>query len=433
MGKVLGGGSSINGMMWIRGHKEDWDFYASETGDPAWSYDSVLPVYRRIESWHGAPDPNRGIDGPVYVEPAANVNGGSPLLVRAAALLDIPTFDSPNGRMMELGAGAANMDVIIRDHKRQSIYRSYITPFSNRSNLTILTDAMVTRLIFDGKRATGVDVAWHGDVHRIAADKEIVVSLGAINTPKLLFQSGIGDQDDLRRFGLPVVQHLPGLGHNFQDHVLMFGVVWELHESPIVPNAARAVLQFASDGRLTAPDVQILQSGGGSVQHQMKKLGLSPEAWWSLAPGVVRPESRGRLHFMGPDPKDNVEIEANHLSHPDDMRAAIAGVELCRELGRSDAVRRQIKRELLPGEANGSDLRQFVREQAVTYWHQSCTAKMGRDEMSVVDGSLRVYGVDGLRVADASVLPRITTGNTMAPCVVIGERAGDLLQQAHQL
>src|SRR5262247_2583126 len=205
MGKVLGGGSSINAMIWARGHKSDWDFFASETGDPAWGYESVLDIYRRIEDWHGAPDPRyRGIGGPVFVQPLHNPTPAVRALFEATRSHGIPIFENQNGRMMEADGGASVPDMRIRDGKRQSIFRSYVFPYMDRQNLTVLPHALVTRLTFVGKRVTGVKIFWHGRTHRICARREVIMSLGAINTPKLLMQSGIGDQAELRRFGIPV-------------------------------------------------------------------------------------------------------------------------------------------------------------------------------------------------------------------------------------
>src|SRR3982075_285990 len=200
MGKVLGGGSSINVMAWARGHKNDWDFFASEAGDPAWSYESVLNIYRRIEDWHGAPDPKyRGTGGPVFVEPAPGPHPIAPALVEGASSIGIPTFESNNGRMMEADGGASILDLRVRDGKRLSVFRSYTFPYMDRPNLTVLTHALVSRVTFEGRRANGVEIVYNGKTQRIAAGLEIVLSLGAMHTPKVLMQSGIGDQDELQR------------------------------------------------------------------------------------------------------------------------------------------------------------------------------------------------------------------------------------------
>jgi choline dehydrogenase len=430
MGKGLGGGSSINAMIWARGHKSDWDFFASEAGDPAWNYKSVLNIYRRIEDWHGAPDPKyRGTGGPIFVQPKPDSSPVARALFDGISSLGLPIYENQNGRMMEEDGGASIADMRIRDGKRQSVFRSYVFPYMDRPNLTVLPHALVTRLTFEGKRATGVEISWDGRTHRIGAGREVIMSLGAINTPKVLMQSGIGDETELQRFGIPVVQHLPGVGRGFQDHPVV-ACVWECSE-PLPPDVAPdAVLFWKSDSRLASPDFQILQ--GVLSAEDAAKLGL-PMSGWTLLGNVVQPKSRGHIRLTGPDPDDPIQIEANLLSDPDDRKALLECASLCREIGNLDALRPFLKREILPGKLKQTTLEDYIRNRALSFWHQTSTAKMGRDPMSVVDGNLKVYGVDNLRVADGSIMPRVTTGNTMAPCVIIGERAAELLQAAYNL
>jgi choline dehydrogenase len=237
MGKVLGGGSSINWMAWARGHKNDWDYFASEAGDPAWNYESVLNTYLRIEDWHGAPDPKyRGAGGPVFVDPAPNPNPIAP------AMLD----------------GARSIGILARDGKRMSVFRAYVFPYMDRPNLTVLTHALVTRLTFDGKRTTGVEITYDGKTHLIKAGIEVILSLGAIQTPKVLMQSGLGDQVELQRLGIPVVQHLPGVGQNFQDHPGI-GCIWE-YQKPLAPrnNAGEATFFWKSNPSFDTPNISDL-------------------------------------------------------------------------------------------------------------------------------------------------------------------------------
>jgi len=433
MGKVLGGGSSINVMAWARGHKNDWDYFAQEAADPAWNYASVLEIYRRMEDFHGVADPqHRGSGGPVFVCQGPEPNPIAPAMLESTRLCGIPTFDNQNGEMMEGEGGASITDVRIHDGRRLSIFRSYTFPYMDRPNLTVLTHALVTRLIFDGKKVTGVEVAFRDQVHRIEATAEVVLSLGAINTPKVLMQSGIGDELELKRLGIPVVQHLPGVGRNFQDHWMVASCMWE-YEQPLAPrsNASEATLFWKSDPKLDTPDLHISQIEVAFTSPETAKLN-PPAGAWGILPGIVRPKSRGRLHLTGPNPHDPIEIEANALSDRDDLKAMVRCVELSREIGNSAPLRSFVKREVMPGNLRGAALEDFIRDGIVTYWHQTCTAKMGRDEMSVVDGSLRVYGVENLRIADGSIMPRVTTGNTMAPCVVIGERAGEILKKEYK-
>ncbi len=434
MGKVLGGGSSINVMAWARGHKNDWDFFASESGDTAWNYESVLEIYRRMEDWQGAPDPTRrGTGGLVFVQSAPDPNPIAPAMVEAARSIGMPTFDSNNGRLMEGEGGASILDLRVHDGKRLSVFRTYVFPYMDRHNLTVLTHALVTKLTLKGKRATGVEIALDGKIQRIAAGLEVVLSLGAMHTPKVLMLSGIGDEAELQRLGIPVVQHFPGVGQSFQDH-FGIGCVWE-YQQPLAPrnNGAEATFFWKSNPGLDTPD---LQTGQGEVPVCSAETAAKfnpPPASWTLYGDVVRPKSRGQIRLTGLNPDDPVQIEANTLSHPDDLKAAVACVELCREIGNSATLRPFAKREVMPGNLRGAALEDFIRDAASTYHHQTCTAKMGRDSMSVVDGQLKVYGIENLRIADGSIMPRVTTGNTMAPCIIIGERAAEALRNEHRL
>ena len=430
MGKALGGGSSINAMIWARGHKRDWDFFASETGDPAWSYESVLNIYRHIEDWHGAPDPKyRGTGGPVFVQPKPDSSPVAGALFEGIRSVGLPIFENQNGRMMEADRGASVPDMQIRDGKRQSIFRSYVFPYMDRQNLTVLPHALVTSLTLVSMRITGVKIFWHGRTHRIRARREVIMSLGAMNTPKVLMQSGIGDETELRRFGIPVVQHLPGVGRGFQDHPAA-GCVWESSEPLSRDVAPDAVLFCKSNSGLASPDFQILQAVFDA--QDAAKLG-APASGWTLFGNVVQPKSRGQIRLTGPNPDDPIHIEANLLHEPDDRKSLLECVKLCREIGNLDVLRPFLKREVLPGKLKRTTLEDYVRNGAMSFWHQTSSAKMGRDAMSVVDGNLKVFGVDNLRIADASIMPRVTTGNTMAPCVIIGERAAEIIRDEHQL
>jgi len=430
-GKVLGGSSSINAMIWSRGHKNDWEYFAAEADDPGWSYDSVLSLYRRLEDWQGTPDPRRrGKGGLVHVEPARDPNPIAPAMLEAARSLGIPTFDDQNGEMMEAEGGAAITNVRIRDGRRLSVFRSYTYPYMDRDNLTVLAHTLVARIVFHGRRAAEVEFLRDGRSHRIAARREIVLSLGAINTPKLLMQSGVGDESELSHAGIDVVQDLPGVGRNFRDHVIV-PCVWQYKTPlPMRNSGGEATFFWKSDPSLDTPDLQPILAEIPFFTPETAHF-CPPQESWSLLAGLARPHSHGHLRVTGPDPSDPIEIVANTLSDPADMKALIRAVELCREIGNSAVMSRFVKREVMPGNLKGDALEGFARDAVSAFWHQACTAKMGRDEMSVVDGQLRVYGIDCLRIADASIMPRITTGNTMATCVVIGEQAADLIRQTY--
>jgi choline dehydrogenase len=428
MGKVLGGGSSINVMGWARGHKNDWDYFAEEAGDPSWGYDAVLGIFRDIEDWQGAPDPlRRGRGGLVHMEPAREPNPLAPAMLEAARSLGVPTFDDHNGQMMEGAGGGALYNLCIRDGRRQSVFRTYAYPYMDRPNLTVLTGALVTRVMLDGKRAVGVEFLHRGAVHRITARYETVLSLGAINTPKVLMQSGIGDERELIAAGIKVAQHLPGVGRNFQDHILV-PCVWEYRTPlPVRNSGGEATFFWKSDPSLATPDLQALLGEFPFSTPEVAHFAPPPGSW-SLLASLVRPASRGRLRITGPAPSDPIEIMAGTFSDPADMKALIHAVEFCREIGNSPTMAPFVKREVMPGNLTGSALENFARDGASTVHHQTCTAKMGRDGMSVVDGRLKVYGIDKLRIADGSILPRVTTGNTMAPCVIVGEKAAAFIK-----
>ena len=317
MGKVLGGGSSINVMVWARGHKNDWDFFAAEARDPAWNHESVLNIYRRIEDWHGAPDPKyRGVGGPVFVQPAPDPNPVAPAMLEGARSVGIPTFQSQNGLMMEGEGGASIMDLRVRDGMRQSIFRSYTYPYMDRPNLTVLCHALVTRLVMKGKQAMGVEIVHDGKVRRIGAGVEVILSLGAINTPKVLMLSGIGDQIELKRLGIPLVLHLPGVGKNFQDHV-GFGCVWEFPQGlPPRNNMGEATFFWKSDPDLDTPDLHTCLGEMPFCSAETAAQFRPPAGSWTLFAGLAKPKSRGRIRLTGADPRDPVADRGQHVGAP---------------------------------------------------------------------------------------------------------------------
>ncbi|HVI10959.1 MAG TPA: GMC family oxidoreductase N-terminal domain-containing protein [Candidatus Binatia bacterium] len=428
MGKGLGGGSSINVSTWSRGHRADWDFYASESGDPSWSYEAVLDLYRRrIEAWAGSPDPcYRGVDGTVHVQSPPEPDPFAFALLESAESVGLERFPNPNGRMMEAAGGCSLVDETVRDGKRQSIFRSYLYPLMDQSNITVLTGALATQILFSGHRATSVEFHYQGKTVRAEAAREVILSLGAIHTPKLLMQSGIGDESELKRADIPVLQSLPGVGRNLHDHVA-FGCIWENTDRvpPRVPRSQTACF-WKTTAELDAPNFYAYSHQGPDATPENAARFNPPAASWSLAVGM-RPKSRGAIHLTGSNPADPVRVDANYLGDPQDLEDLVAGLSIAREIGNAAALRPFTGPEIAPGPLNARDLERFFRDGLGTFWHQSGTAKMGRGALSVVDGKLRVYGVEGLRIADASVMPRVTTGNTMAPCVVIGEQAAAFL------
>lgn len=432
MGKVLGGGSSINVMVWARGHQTDWDYFADQTGDATWNYESTLETYRTIENWQGQPDAmRRGSDGLLFVQPPPDPNPVAMAMLTAAARKGIATFEDHNGAMMEGAGGAALANILVRDGERSSVFRSYVGPILTQGNLTILTHATVTRVLLEGARCVGVEYIVDGQIATVRSSVETVLSLGALNTPKVLMQSGIGDANLLEAHHIAVAQHLPGVGKNLQDHVMVSGCVWQ-YKTPTAPrnNVGESTFFWKSQPALAEPDIQAFLAEI-PIATPEAQMGYDMAAHsWSLLPGLVRPKSKGELILSGPAPTDPMRIRTNALSEPDDLKALVRGVEMCRDIGNDIAMEDFCGREVMPGNLRGSALENFVRNAASTVWHMCGTAKMGRDNMSVVDGQLRVYGIDRLRIADASVLPRVPTGNTQAPCVIVGERLGRLLTSA---
>jgi choline dehydrogenase len=259
---------------------------------------------------------------------------------------------------------------------------------------------------------------------------EVVLSQGAIQTPKLLMQSGIGDEEELRKFGIPVRHHLPGVGRNLHDHVAI-SLVWNGTEEPLPQTARSAVVAFwKTVASLDAPNLYAYGIGIPFLTPENAANFPPNGPAWTLFMGM-RPASRGSIHLTGASASDRLRIQANYLSDPRDMKDLILGVERAREIGNAAALCAFTRGELAPGNMTGAALEQYIRNGLTTFWHQCGTARMGHDDMSVVDGQLKVYGLDGLRIADASILPRVTTGNSMAPCVIIGERAANLLQKEH--
>ncbi|WP_170789411.1 GMC family oxidoreductase [Ruegeria lacuscaerulensis] len=429
MGKVVGGGSSINVMIWARGHKNDFDFWAAETGDDAWNYASVLEIYKRIEDWQGAPDPDRrGTGGRLYVDQVRNINPSAQSFVEACGTVGIPAFEDMNGAMMEGDGGAALANVRIRDGQRLNLPASYLWETLAQPNITLLTGATVHALTMDGTKVTGVTFEKDGQVQSITAGSQVILSAGAINSPRILMQSGIGRAQDLKPLGVEVKHDLQGVGQNFQDHILAAGCIWE-YNTPLPPanSAAEATFFWKSDASLDTPDLQPFHI---EVPYASEVTGAQtevPPGAWTIAPGLVRPQSRGSVRLTSADVTAPLAIDGGFLREEVDLTALTTCIELCREIGNAAPLAEYAKREVMPGPLDKASLKDFARNAAGTYFHQSCTCKMGRDEMSVVDGNLSVHGLEGLSIADASVMPRVSTGNTMAPTVIIGERMADIL------
>ena len=432
MGRVVGGGSSINATIWARPFKADLEHWAAESGDKAWGYEHGLSIYRRVENWQGTPDARyRGKSGPVWCQPAANPHPLAPAMLAACRSLNLPVLDDQNGAREEGSGGFALMNQIIRDGRRQSMARSYLYPVLSRKNVTLLVNTHVDRLTFAGNRATGVEIASASGPRRVQARSEVILCSGGINTPKLLMLSGIGDEAQLRSHGIKTLVHAPEVGQNFQDHLLHGGCIWEPKEHiPHRNSAANAAGFVKSQASFDSPDVNLVQIELPYASDVVGKRYAPPNTSWALCAGLVAPKSRGELRLKSANPADRPIVDARFLSHPDDDKALAYGIELARDIGNSAAMRDYVKREVAPGQKlTGLEMENFVRDGATTYFHQAGTCRMGKDDKAVVDAKLRVNGVKNLRIADSSIMPRIASVATMASCVLIGERMAEILTQ----
>lgn len=430
MGRVVGGGSSINATIWARPFKADLEHWADASGDRAWGYESGLEIYRRMENWQGAPDARyRGKNGPVWCQPAKDPHPVAPALLAACRTLGYPVFADQNGAREEGGIGFALMNQIIRDGRRQSMARAYLYPVLSRPNVTVLVNTHVDRLTFSGTRATGVQIATASGSKTIGANTEVIVSAGGINTPKLLMLSGIGDDAQLRQHGIKTLVKAKEVGRNFQDHILHGGCIWEPKEHiPHRNSAANAAGFLKSQSSLVSPDVNLVQIELPYASDVVGKEYAPPPTSWALCAGLVAPKSRGEIRLRSGNPADRPLVDARFMSHPDDVKALAFGIEVCREIGNSPAMKDFVKREVAPGKTlTGKAMEDFVRNGATTYFHQAGSCRMGKDADAVVDAKLRVNGIQGLRIADSSIMPRIAGVATMATCALIGERMADIL------
>ncbi|GAA3552469.1 FAD-dependent oxidoreductase [Microlunatus spumicola] len=424
-GRTLGGSSSINAMVYLRGHRNDFDQWA-KAGCVGWDYDSVLPYFRRMETVTGR-DPNyRGTDGPMRPAPATDPNPLSQVFLDGAAAAGFPATDDFNGARAE---GAGWHDLSITGGVRQSTAVAYLHPLGGtRPNLTVATGARVRRLRFDGNRCVGVELEHGGRLVTAYADAEVIVSAGAVDSPRLLLLSGVGPADELRAAGVDVVHDLPGVGRNLHDHPLC-GVVYEA-ALPIPAgrtNHAETSMVWRSDASLGGPDMQLMFI---HVPFHPPHL-AAPANSFTLAVATV-PDARGSIRLAGPDPGTPPLIDPNYLGVDADVRRLVHGVRVAREIAATDPFAPWRAREVLPGPdvTDEAGLRAFVARGTGTYYHPVGSCAMGVGPDAVVDPDLRVHGLGGLRVADASVMPRLVPVNTNAATIMIGEKAADLIRSA---
>jgi len=430
LGHVLGGGSSINAMVWTRGMPQDFDGWA-ESGATGWAFADVLPVFKKQEDWEGGGNEWRGVGGPIHIRRPGNPHPTAPAFIEAAREMRIDILDDLNGPM-RAGAGYINMN-IAADGTRVSAARAFLHPALSRPNLTLLLDTSVVKLNFRGTRCLGVKLMTGSETRDIAAGKEVILTAGAINSPKLLMLSGVGEAKALRSLGIDVVGNLPGVGENLQDHVLLSGVVFEyrgkMPDRPAGSNAVEAEA-YLSSGISDGTDI-------GLVLHQLpavtpevaSRFGTPPPDAFTIAPALVQPTSRGSVRLASDNFRDGAVIDGNYLGTDQDFTAVVRAIEAARELGNQHAFDSLRESELIPGpKASTEEIQELARLASASFGHAVGTCKMGVDKLAVVDPELRVHGVSGLRVADASVMPKIITGpGTNAPTHMIAGRAAGLV------
>ena len=455
-GKVLGGSSTINGMVYVRGNRHDYDRWA-QMGLPGWSYDEVLPAFLRSEAHVERDDAYHHRAGELTV---CRARGRNPLFdrfVEAGGQAGHPFNDDFNGVEQE---GCGRYDFTIRRGKRWSTSFAFLRPVRHRRNLTVLTDALTQRVIVENGRATGVEVAQRGRPRTVRAEREVILSGGTVNSPQLLLLSGIGPPEELERHGIEVVHGLPGVGRNLQDHVDCV-LSWECREPITLYRDLRADRLAASIVRgmvfgegivttfpyeagaflktrpgLVAPDIQLHfmpaleKTANLHFPNPFRRNPIEANHGLTVRVGPIVPESRGTVTLRSADPFEPPRIQPNYLESDADLRTMVAGVRMVRDLMGQPALDRYRGRELAPGEERQTDrdLEAWLRASAMTTFHPVGTCKMGVDPMAVVDARLKVHGLDGLRVADASIMPVITSGNTNAPAIMIGEKAAELLR-----
>ena len=452
-GKVLGGSSSINGMVYIRGQHEDFDHWR-QLGNPGWGSGDVLPYFRRAEHQTRGEDEFHATGGPLCV---SDVKDGHPLaeaFIKACADAGYQRNDDFNGRDQE---GVGYHQTTTRDGKRCSTAVGYLHPVRNRSNLQVLTGAHTQKVLFDGKRAVGVAFRQDGGNRSVRARKEVILCGGAIGSPQILMLSGVGPQDHLAEFGIPEVHHSPGVGQNLQDHYsapiklkcpfpitlndvmrsnfkkLKAGLDYFMfRRGPLTVITGDAALFARTRPELATPDIKLSIATFSANRPQD---GLHPWSGFTVIAYQLRPESRGEIRLKSANPAEAPAMRPNYLSTLTDQRTIVDGLKLGRGLLASSHIRNYIESEYVPGPniATDEQLLTYARENGGTVFHPTSTCKMGSDTMAVVDAELRVRGIDGLRVVDASVMPTVVSGNTNAATIMIAEKASDMIRQRQPL
>ncbi|MGO8799717.1 MAG: GMC family oxidoreductase [Roseiarcus sp.] len=447
--KVIGGGSTINAQIYTRGNALDYDAWAQEEGCEGWSYREVLAYFKRAEDNQRFVDDYHAYGGPLGVSMPIAPLPICDAYFRAAQEMGIPYNDDVNGARQD---GVGFYQLTQRKARRSSAATAYLDPVRKRPNLTVRTGAMATRIVVEKGRAVGVEIAGRGEAPTVLrAEREVLVASGAIGSPKLLLQSGIGPADHLKAVGVPVTLDLPGVGANLQDHLDLFVIaectgehtydnVAKLHRSawaglqyllfrngPVASSLFETGGFWYADEHARSPDVQFHLGLGSGIEAgvaRMKNPGVT------INSAYLRPRSRGTVRLAGADPQAAPLIDPNYWSDPYDRRMGIAGLRIAREILRQKALTPFILAERLPGadKASDDDLFEYACQHAKTDHHPVGTCRMGRDAGAVVTPDLRVRGLEALRVCDASIMPRIVSSNTNAPTIMIGEKASDLVR-----
>jgi choline dehydrogenase len=446
-GKVLGGSSSINGLLYVQGQPQDFDHWR-QLGNIGWSAEDVRPYFIKSERQQRGSDAWHGADGPQHVSDQTEPHELCDAFIAAAVAAGHPLNPDFNGASQE---GAGYYQTTSHKGRRISTAVAYLNPARKRANLTIMTNAHATRIVFTGKRATGV--AWRVGIetHSAVADAEVILASGAIGSPQLLELSGIGQLGRLSALGIAPRHDLPGVGESFQDHLQVrsvyrarrpvtfnddmmsplrqvgMGLRYLLQrKGPLTISAGYAGGFFRTNDRVATPDVQVL-----FINFSTTKMGDKLHRFSGLTISVcpLRPESRGSTHIVSADPFAAPAIDPNYLATPGDVEAAIAGVRLVRTLSQQSALAKEIAQEIEPGSDAQSDdaLLAHIRGTGASIYHPTCSARMGTDDRAVVDARLRVHGIDGLRVIDGSVMPAVVSGNTNAAIIMIAEKGADMV------
>lgn len=448
-GNVFGGGSSVNAAIYIRGQKSDYDGWAEE-GAEGWSYAEVLPYFRRAEDNDRLSDEYHGVGGPLGVSDLRQITDITRAFVRSCQEAGIPYSADFNGVRQR---GVGYNQTTTRNVRRCSAAVGYVRPQLRSGLLDIETNCLVSRILFEGDKAVGVEYLQNGAIKTVRAEQEVILSAGAIQTPKLLMLSGIGPEQHLREHGISVKQRLEGVGQNLQDHLefpavryctgpygyfgqdtfinsIKNGLQYLMFKTgPVASNVTEACCFVNVDDMDAEPNVQMhfvpivfLDQGSESIKR----------AGATINPCVLRPKSRGELKLKSINPADDPSIDPRYLSDPEDLRLSVAGLQLARRILAQQSFARFLEgEEAFPGKdmTSQEDLSQYVRSRGKTVYHPVGTCRMGRDEMAVVDPELRVQGIRNLRVVDNSVMPNLISGNTNATAIMIGEKASDLIRR----